>query len=735
MKNTQHLSIFKSLNLIFSATKGAFENKGSRYIFFSFLLSPFSFLPISAQTLNLNDLIAGKYRTESIQNLCWRPNTNQYAHILNDTIFLTDAKTDTKECFLTFEEIKTLAPEKKFGNNLYFNFLDENTLYFPSQKMKLTNSKTKQEVVFYEIDNIIDQSVKDELFIVKEEKTVFVRSVKNNYQPIIISLDTGKHIVFGETVHRNEWGIEQGQYISPLGNYIAFYRMDESMVEDYPLLKGYGDIATVEMIKYPMAGRKSHEVTVGIFDVNRSTKENKPVYHYIKTDKNDGEFLISLTFSPDEKSFFITHLNRAQNHAKLVEYEVATGNKIRVLLEEHDDRWIEPATPITFLKNGNFIWKSDRDGFYHLYSYERNGKLIKQITTGNFDVINLLGLDEKQENLFFTAAYPNPTDRNVFSTKISPKNLTPLTPLTPEPGTHRPNFSSNFNYFIDDFNNLQTPREITLRDNKGKVLKTLLNSKNPYKDIHLGEVSIGKLKNAEGIELYYRTILPPDFDPEKKYPVFLYVYGGPHSQMVTNSFMSGGGFLYYMAQQGFIVFVLDNRGTANRGREFEKTIHRRLGVCEAEDQMCGIHYLKTLPYIDTNKICVDGWSYGAFMVLTLITEYPETFASATLGGPVVDWKWYEIYYGERYMDTPDENPEGYAKASIINKVDKIKANTLIFHGALDGTVLQQNSLELLEKAVKENVLLNYYVYPSHEHNIRGKDRVHLWKMIEKHHSK
>jgi dipeptidyl-peptidase-4 len=699
-------------------------------LFFVSVLLLFCPYALSAQTLNLSDLISGKYRTESIQNLCWRPNTNQYAHILNDTIYLTDAKTDTKEGFLTFDEIKTLAPEKNFGNNLYFYFLDENTLYFPSQKMKLASTKTKQEVVFYDIDNIIDQSVKDELFIVKEDKAVFVRSVKNKYQPIIISLDTGKHVAFGEIVHRNEWGIEAGQYISPLGNYIAFYRMDEEMVEDYPMLKGYGDIATVEMIKYPMAGRKSHEVTVGIFDVNLSTKENKPVYHYIKTDKNDGEFLISLTFSPDEKSFFITHLNRAQNHAKIIEYEVATGNKIRILLEEHDDRWVEPATPITFLKNGNFIWKSDRDGFYHLYLYERNGKLIKQITTGNFDVINLLGFDEKQENLFFTSAYPNPTDRNVFISNISSKKLTPL---TPESGTHRPNFSSNFNYFIDDFNNLQTPREITLRDNKGKVLKTLLQSKNPYNDVHLGEVSIGKLQNSEGKDLYYRTILPPNFDNEKRYPVFLYIYGGPHSQMVTNSFMSGGGFLYYMAQQGYIVFVLDNRGTANRGREFEKTIHRRLGVCESEDQMCGINYLKTLPYVDTNKICIDGWSYGAFMVLTLITEYPETFVSATLGGPVVDWKWYEIYYGERYMDTPEENPEGYAKASIINKVGKIIANTLIFHGALDGTVLQQNSLELLEKAVKENVLLNYYVYPSHEHNIRGKDRVHLWKMIEKHH--
>jgi len=199
--------------------------------------------------------------------------------------------------------------------------------------------------------------------------------------------------------------------------------------------------------------------------------------------------------------------------------------------------------------------------------------------------------------------------------------------------------------------------------------------------------------------------------------------------------MSGGGFLYYMAQKGFIAFTLDNRGTANRGREFEKTIHRRLGTCETEDQICGVNYLKSLPYIDEERICVDGWSYGGFMTLSLITEHPDVFASATLGGPVTDWKWYEIYYGERYMDTPDENPDGYAKGSIINKVDKIKTNTLIFHGGLDNVVVQQHSLELLEKAVKEGVLLNYFVYPSHEHNVRGKDRVHLWKMIENHHGK
>jgi len=710
--------------------------KPTSFSFSLFLLiilnSQFSILNSFAQQLNLNDLISGKYRTESLQNLCWRPNTNQYSFIKNDTIFLVDAKTAKKEIYLTFDEIRAVAPEKEFENNISFSFIDENTLYFSSQKMKLMNPITTPKVTFYEIENIIDQSVKNELFVVKEGGAIYAKSAKNNYQPIIISLDTGKNIVFGEPVHRNEWEISKGQYISPKGNYIAFYRMDESMVEDYPILKGYGDIATVEMLKYPMAGRTSHEVTVGIFNVNSSTKENKPVYHDIKTDKNDGEFLISLTFSPDEESFFITHLNRAQNHAKLIEYDVATGNKIGVLLEEHDPRWVEPSTPIFFLNNGTFIWKSDRNGFSHLYCYDKTGKLVKQITTGNFDVNKILGLDEKQENLFFTAAYPNPTDRNVFSVHLKKGNITAL---TPESGIHNPNFSSNFNYFIDDFNNLTIPREITLRDNKGKILNRLFNSKNPYSEIDLGKASIGKLQNAEGIDLYYRITLPPDFNPDKKYPVFLYVYGGPHSQMVTNTFMSGGGFLYFMAQQGFIVFSLDNRGTANRGREFEKTIHRRLGVCETEDQMCGVNYLKSLPYVDENKICIDGWSYGAFMVLTLITEHPEVFASATLGGPVVDWKWYEIYYGERYMDTPEENPEGYAKASIMNKVDKIIANTLIFHGGLDETVVQQHSLELLEKAVKEGILLNYYVYPSHGHNIRGIDRVHLWRMIEEHHKK
>ena len=672
-------------------------NRKSQLIILTFLpLNLFAIIAgCFAQKLELPDLISGKYRTESIQNLSWRPNTHQYTFVKNDTVFITNAKTGNTEIFVDAEETKPAASEQDLGN-------------------------------------IIDQDINNELFIVKEEGVVFVKSVKNNFQPIIISLDTGKHIVFGETVHRNEWGIEKGQYISPQGNYIAFYRMDESMVEDYPLLKGYGEIATVEMIKYPMAGRKSHEVTVGIFDVNASTKENKPVCHYIKTEKNEGEFLTALTFSPDEKSFFITHLNRAQNCAKLIEYNVTTGNKMRVLIEEYDDKWIEPGTPPTFLNNGNFIWKSDRNGFSHIYLYDKTGTLIKPITTGNFDVISILGLDEKQETLFFTAAYPIPTDRNIFSINIKKGTLTSL---TPESGIHSAKFSSDFNYFIDDFNNLTTPRLITLRDNKGKILRTLLNSKNPYSEINMGEVSIGTLQNAEAIDLYYRMILPSDFDTNKKYPVFVYVYGGPHSQLVTNSFMSGGGFLYYMAQQGFIVFTLDNRGTANRGKAFEKTIHRRLGVCEVEDQICGINYLLSLPYVDENKICLDGWSYGGFMVLSLITEYPDLFASATCGGPVVDWQWYEIYYGERYMNTPEENPEGYAKASIINKTDKIKARTLIFHGALDNTVVQQHTLELLKKATQEGILLNYYVYPSHEHNIRGKERVHLWQMIEGHHIK
>ena len=683
------------------------------------------------ETIDLEGYFQGKYLAERINGLSWQPGTDNYAYIDDDfNIKLVNAKTGKETMFLTSDKLA----EENVKKVRSFQWVDANTLYFPRNQRLITLGKgglTSYTFSDVDMEEVIDQSVKHKLFIIKNDDGVFVESVKNGYKPILICPDTGKNITFGESVHRSEWGINEGQYISPNGNYIAFYRMDESMVEDYPLVNTGTPIATVEYMKYPMAGRNSHKVTLGIYDVTKSSAQGKAVYHYIQTDVADGEFLTNVTFSPDEKYIFITHLNRAQNHSKLIQYDLQSGNKVKVLIEETDSRYVEPLQRIIFLKDGRFLYFSDRDGWRHLYMYDMNGNLIKKVTEGRYDIVDIYGLDAKEENLYFTAPLEKPV--NQYVCKVNLKSGV-LTRLGAADGVHYPIFSDSKNYFIDYFTNVTTPRVISLVSNQGKTMKVLKTSKNPYADCAMGETKIFPIVNKHGDSLWCRLITPPNMDKSKKYPVLIYVYGGPHSQLVTNSFISGGVFLEYMAQQGYVVFTLDNRGTSCRGAEFEKCIHRQLGKLEMEDQMCGVEYLKSLPYVDANRIGLDGWSFGGFMTLSLITEHPETFKAASCGGPVVNWAWYEVMYGERYMDTPEENPEGYAAANILTKIKNVKCPLLVMHGCQDHTVVWQHTLELMRQAVTDGIEVEYFPYTIYDHNVIGPERVHLWHKIERFHN-
>ena len=697
-------------------------------LFLSLLLL-FCAVSIFAQInyIDLEGIFKGKYSYDNIRNLSWRPETNQYAQIQDNTLLLTDAKTGKEQTLLTQEQLAKLL-EEELSRFPSFSWIGKDKLYWPAFDKVLDLTTNKVSTV--PSDDVFDYQMENFLFVAKRNGYVYVESILNDYKPILLCPDTGKNIVFGESVHRSEWGINEGQYFSPKGNYICFYRMDESMVEDYPLVNTSTPIATVEYMKYPMAGRTSHDVKAGIFDVKASVAKGQAVYHYIKNDKADGEFLTNITFSPDEKYLYITHLNRAQNHAKLIEYDLLTGNKTRVLIEEKDNRYVEPQTRPVFLKNNRFLWQTRRDGWNHIYLYDLTAGTNTLLTKGDWEVSELIGLDPKEENIYFLASLDKPVDQYVCRVNIKSGKLDNL---TPESGTHTPRFSSDMSYYIDYFTNLETPREIYLKSSNGKVSKLLKSSKNPFADCTMGEVSIFSIKNKVGDDLYCRMILPPNMDRTKKYPCLIYVYGGPHSQLVTNTFMSGGTFLYYMAQQGYVIFTLDNRGTANRGAEFEKCIHRHLGDLEVEDQMCGVEYLKSLPYVDSKRIGLDGWSYGGFMTLSLVTRHPEAFKAASCGGPVVDWKWYEVMYGERYMDTPEENPDGYAKASLLDKIKNVQCDLLVMHGCQDHTVVWQQSLELMKEAVKAGVEVDYFPYTIHDHNVIGIERVHLWNKIAKFH--
>lgn len=554
----------------------------------------------------------------------------------------------------------------------------------------------------------------------------------------LVERGDGYNIVLGESVHRNEFGIDGGLFWSPDGSHLAFYRMDQSMVEDYPLVNTKSREAQTKPIKYPMAGMKSHEVTVGIYDCT----SGKLIYLETRRDTSVAEremYLTNIAWAPDNHHIYLAKVNREQNHMWMERYDAVTGQLEQVLFEETDPRYVEPCEPMIFTPKGDqFLWYSMRDGYKHLYLYNIRGTLVKQVTHGEYEVEGFIQFDKSGENIFIYANKDNLIGRDAYRVNIKNGEMTRM---TDGKGTHSVVLNENGDCYVDVYSSVDVPAAAYWKQVKyGKKLQQVSHrlyvSENPLKDYASPKVKIGTIKATDGMtDLYYRLITPPGVDPDapqatKQYPTLVYVYGGPHSQLVTDSWL-GGGNLYFMflAQQGYVVFTLDNRGTDNRGFAFESCIHRRLGEVEMADQMEGVKFLKSLPYVDANRMGVEGWSFGGFMTITMKLAHPEIFKVGCAGGPVIDWKWYEIMYGERYMDTPQENPKGYEANCLLNKAKDLEGHLLVIHGAEDNTVVWQHSLEFIERCINNLKQVDYFVYPHHEHNVRGRERLHLYKKM------
>jgi dipeptidyl-peptidase-4 len=376
---------------------------------------------------------------------------------------------------------------------------------------------------------------------------------------------------------------------------------------------------------------------------------------------------------------------------------------------------------------GQFVWVSERTGYDHLYLYDTKGKLIRPLTKGDWMVTDILGFSKDGKQLFYSSTAESPLERHSYSVNL--KNAK-TTRLTQDKGMHSASLSPDGKYILDNYSNQATPRKIQVLGTDGKLKQTLLTAKNPLTDYALGETTITILKAEDGTGLYTRMITPPNFDKNKKYPVVVYVYGGPHLQLITNNWLGGANlWMHLMAQKGYIVYTMDSRGSSARGLAFEQAPFRQMGTVEMADQLRGVEYLKSLPYVDANRMGMHGWSYGGFMTTTLMLRSPDTFKVGVAGGPVIDWKFYEIMYTERYMDSPEQNKEGYEQANLLNHVKNLKGKLLMIHGTADDVVVWQHSLSFLKKAVDEGILLDYFVYPGHPHNVRGKDRVHLMRKI------
>ena len=531
--------------------------------------------------------------------------------------------------------------------------------------------------------------------------------------------DNPEGVVAGQSVHRNEFAIDGGIFWSPDGSKLAYYSMDERMVTDYPLVDITERIATTTPIKYPMAGMTSHQVTLHVYDI----ASGKDVV--VKTGEPVEQYLTAITWNPDNKRVYIGVLNREQNYLKFNEYDAINGNFIQTIFEDRDEQYVEPQGPAYFLPNNpdQFIWKAQRDGYYHLYLYTISKHQVKQLTKGEFVITDFNGFSKDGSKIYYRSTEVSPLERHCYMMDIKSGKVTKL---TQEHGTHNVIPSKSGKYFLDYYSSTDVPFNVDLQDKNGKFVSRLHEAENPFKDYNIGETTIGTLKSEDGQTLYTRLIKPYNFDSSKKYPVIVYVYGGPHAQLITDDWTAGAGiYLNYLAQEGFLVFTLDNRGSADRGEAFEQCIHRQCGQLEMRDQMVGIEWLKTLPYVDANRIGSDGWSYGGFMSTSLKINHPEVFKVSVAGGPVLDWKYYEIMYGERYMDTPQENPEGYELTSLENKTDKLEGKLLMIHCTTDPVVMWQHSLVFVENCIHNGKQLDYFVYPGHEHNVRGMDRAHM----------
>jgi dipeptidyl-peptidase-4 len=704
-----------------------------KYLLLLFILSGYSLLAQN-KLLTMEDAVVKNRTTlapENLRQLQFIYGTEDYVYlkkINGEDVWMRGNFQSAEQPFLSLadlnQKLKTAGSDTVSSMpNIQFNKGIEWIMTVNGSKLALSPVSNKKRI-------LIDKSIAGKenaeegnagFIAYLDNFNLYVTDGRNAKQ---VTTDGTKDIVYASSVHREEFGITKGTFWSNNGKLLAFYRMDQSMVTDYPIIDWTTTPASVNLIKYPMAGDKSHHVTLGVY--NTATESTI----YLQTKGDPEHYLTNIAWSPDDKYIFIAELNRGQDDMKLNQYDAATGAFIKTLFEEKDPKYVEPLVPMLFVKNdpSKFIWESNRDGWNHLYLYDINGTLVKQLTKGNWEVVENKGFDARGENLFFASTRESPISRNTSEVNLKSGSIKNITNGT---GNHGTQVSTSGSSVIENFSTTEIPRRTSLIDLRSGKSKQLFNAPNPLEGYSLGKLSIFTIPNKDGIPLYCRLFKPINFDSTKKYPVIVYWYGGPHVQLVGNLWNSNAGdyWFQYMAERGFLVFGLDPRGSDNRGKDFEQAIFRKHGDAQMEDLMSGVNYLHSLPYADKTKMGLFGWSYGGFMTVDMMLHHTDVFKAAVAGGPVTDWRYYEIMYGERYMDTPQENPQGYAATDLTKQVDKLKGKLLLIHGLQDPVVVQQNSVRFVRAAIDKNIQVDYMIYPGHEHNVNGKDRVHLYQKV------
>ena len=641
------------------------------------------------------------------------------------------------DTILKSKEIKFM--DKPFTIEDYLFSKDEQRIILKTDIEHIYRHSTKEFVVVFDLNtkktHPISTNGKIGLasFSTDGSKIAYVRENNlyytnlNNMKEESITMDgVWNKIINGapDWVYEEEFSFRKAFAWSPEGNFIAYYKFNEENVKQFNMETFDGGAYPIPYtFKYPKAGEENSKVSLHVYNVNE--KSNK------KLDlKEDYEYIPRIKWTPNNNILSVQTLNRTQNHLKLLAVNVVNGGATTILSEK-SKTYVDISDNLTFLeKDNSLIWTSDKDGYNHIYHYSFSGQLINQITRGKWDVEHFYGVDEKKGLLFYSSSEVSPIERHIYSIELSGNNKTKLTSRS---GTHEVSFSKNLRFYIDEFSTANTPPVITLFDQSGKKIRDLETNAALNKELskyELSEKMFFQFKTSKDDMLNGWMITPPNFDESKKYPVLMYVYGGPGSQTVTDSWGHTNALWYqYLTQEGYIVVSVDNRGTGARGSAFKKCTYKQLGNLETEDQIEAAKYLGTLPYIDKNRIGIQGWSYGGYMSSLCLFKGADVFKAAIAVAPVTNWKYYDSIYTERYMQTPQENP-GYDDNAPIKYVDQLKGSFLLIHGMADDNVHFQNTVELINALNKANKHYDLYIYPNKNHGIYGGNtRYHLYTKI------
>jgi len=538
-----------------------------------------------------------------------------------------------------------------------------------------------------------------------------------------------EHVLIGrfDWVYEEEFGIRTGFAWAPDGQHIAYWQLDENRVPQFPIVDFIPVHNVDKPMRYPKAGDPNSLVRIGVVPVQAS---NGVETRWMDIGTETDIYIPRIKWHPDGRRLAIYRLNRDQNVLELLLADIATGQSRVILTEKEDNGWIDIDNDFTFVDKGTkFIWPSARSGWRHFYLYDISGELIRPLTQGDWEALSLVRVDQKRKQLYFMATEKSYTERHLYRVGFNGKGFQRI---STEAGTHRINMSPDGNYYLDYYSNITTPTQTILYKRSGKQVEVIEPNDIPaLKDYQFTTPEFVTFKSDDGLDLYGYFIKPPDFDPNKKYPVLVSIYGGPGAPVVSNSWR-GATYLWHqmLAQKGIIVFAMDNRSSGPRSRKLRFQIYKNLGNVEVKDQVAGVKYLRSLPFVDPDRIGIWGWSYGGYMTLMAMVKSPDYFKVGVAVAPVTDWRNYDTIYTERYMLTPEKNPEGYKESAPVNFADQLKGKLLIVHGSSDDNVHMANTMQMIYALENARKPFSVMIYPRKMHGISGRNtRVHLFNLI------